>query len=215
MNKEMRFAYRPNQEHEYDPTDHPRDEQEGDNWTQEHKLDNLIDHQTEGSDVVVYCLPREHTNSSRRYIDLLNHFSKIGGLKILLGFINHKNVDKFALTLVYQMIRLVALPWKLYHSTYLRQWGVGFATRVKDLVLLQPLEQLKKLSNEQLDMFSNIVKDIMTQASCKEDSYEPRLQICKKYLESEALTLRRYSIKELNNVLQQASYSTSSSIIES
>ena len=113
------------------------------------------------------------------------------------------------------MIRLVALPWKLYHSTYLRQWGVGFATRVKDLVLLQPLEQLKKLSNEQLDMFSNIVKDIMTQASCKEDSYEPRLQICKKYLESEALTLRRYSIKELNNVLQQASYSTSSSIIES
>ena len=170
MNKEMRNAYRPNQEHEYDPTDCPRDEQR-DHSVQEHKLDNLIDHQTEDSDVVVYCLPREHTNNSRRYVDLLNHFAKIGGFKILLGFIDHKNVEKFALTLVYNMIRLVALPWKMYHSTYLKQWGVRFATRVKDLVLLQPLEQLKKLSNEQLDMFSNIVKDIISQASSKEDSY--------------------------------------------
>ena len=89
----------------------------------------------------------------------------------------------------------------------MQPWGEAFVLRVVKLILAQPLDQLKKQSNEQLDMFTNMIKDIITQCSGKERSYTPRLQVVKKYLECDALVLRRYSIKELNAVLLQASIS--------
>ena len=48
---------------------------------EEVKLEQTIPHQKPGSDVVVYCLPRENICVSRRAIDLLNYFGLIGGFQ--------------------------------------------------------------------------------------------------------------------------------------
>ena len=43
-----------------------------------------------------------------------------------------------------------------------------------------------------------VITEFLVQLEKKEVSLQYRLELCKKYLESDALALRRYSIKELN-----------------
>ena len=88
MNTEMIENYEPMQDHEYDPARRPFDDNRPDPNKKEVRLDQKIEHRPEGSDTVIYCLPRAHSCAGRRCIDLMNYFGNIGGFQQVMDALN-------------------------------------------------------------------------------------------------------------------------------
>ena len=141
MNKEMMEAYMPLQGHDYDvprkpiQNSNPRDRNQ-----QEVILDGIIPHKREGSDVVIYCLPRTQASTSRRFIDLLNYFGSIGGFELVIQTLSNATPESISLPSVYNLSLIISQPFKLYHKQYLPTFGERFTDGVKGLILAMPLE---------------------------------------------------------------------------
>ena len=105
---------------------------------------------------------------------------------------------------VVSLLKMLSLPAKMLHKKYIESISTDVLDCAMQHIVDAPDQQLKKLTPDEIGDIGKNFSALYKRLDNNEKVQEAQLLICKKCLESEALTVRIQSIKDLNSMLRSS-----------
>jgi len=177
-------------------------EEEGEDSDEE--LDDLV--QPEEGHSRIFVVPRLTSCICSKFLHMMNKFGNSGGFQSILDALNMNPDENLTLTTMGYMITMISMPSKLFHKSWITDYGALFTASMKKQLLGAPDNILKTVSSndvQQMQVSINSINlRILDRDETKKEYEKLKLEICTKCLSSTLLERRILGIKELNNIIR-------------